>query len=293
MVAGSVGRPAEIVGPNEGRGQVDHVRLDVRPAVGIIGGSGLYSLLDGGAEVEVPTPYGPPSDVLTVGSLGGSEVAFLPRHGRDHRHSPHRINYRANLWALRALGVRQVLAPCAVGSLQPSLRPGVFVIPDQVVDRTSGREGTYFDQGAVHVGFADPYCPAGREAVVNGAADLGIRTADCGTMVVINGPRYSSRAESEWHAAQGWAVVNMTGQPEAQLARELALCYTSIAVVTDMDAGAADVAPVTHAQVLAEFEHNIGRLRQLLSVVVPALPAQRSCGCGAVHDGVDLPIELP
>jgi 5'-methylthioadenosine phosphorylase len=267
--------------------------MDVRPTVGIIGGSGLYSLLDGGSEVELRTPYGPPSDVLTVGSLAGTDVAFLPRHGRDHRHSPHRINYRANLWALRMLGVRQVIAPCAVGSLRPDLRPGVFVIPDQVVDRTSGREGTFFDRGAVHVGFADPYCPVGRAVAAKGAADLGIRVAEGGTMVVINGPRYSSRAESLWHAAQGWSVVNMTGQPEAQLARELALCYSSIALVTDMDAGAADVAPVTHAQVLAEFEKNIRHLRELLLAVVPALPVERSCPCSAVHDGVVLPVDLP
>jgi 5'-methylthioadenosine phosphorylase len=261
--------------------------------VGIIGGSGLYSLLEGGSEVELQTPYGSPSDVLTVGELAGTEVAFLPRHGRDHRHSPHRINYRANLWALRMLGVRQVLAPCAVGSLRPGLRPGTFLIPDQVVDRSSGREGTYFEQGAVHVGFADPYCPTGRAVVAECAGALGLQVVDGGTMVVINGPRYSSRAESEWHAAQGWSVVNMTGQPEAQLARELALCYTAIALVTDMDAGAADVAPVTHAQVLAEFERNIEGLRKLLLAAVPALPAERSCPCGAVHDGAVLPVDLP
>jgi 5'-methylthioadenosine phosphorylase len=262
--------------------------------VGIIGGSGLYSLLDGGTDVEASTPYGPPSDPVTVGRLAGRDVAFLPRHGRDHRHGPHRINYRANLWALRALGVRQVLAPCAVGSLRPSIRPGVFVIPDQVVDRTAGRPGTYFDEGAVHVGFADPYCPAGRGVVAASAARVDVPVAEGGTMVVIGGPRYSSRAESEWYAAQGWSVVNMTGQPEAQLARELALCYTAIALVTDMDAGAADAAPVTHAQVLAEFAKNIGRLRELLHDVVAQLPGEeRACPCGSVHDGVTLPLALP
>ena len=262
------------------------------PAIGVIGGSGLYSLLDGGREVDVPTPFGDPSDPVTVGWLEGREVAFLARHGRDHRHSPHRINYRANLFALRAVGVRQVLAPCAVGSLQQSVRPGDFVIPDQVVDRTSGRESTFFDQGAVHLGFADPYCKIGRALLAKAAADIGLPAVSGGTMVVVNGPRFSSRAESEWHAAQGWSVVNMTGQPEATLARELALCYTSIALVTDMDAGVGGVPAVTHAQVLAEFERNIARLRELLATVVTRLPERRSCPCPDVHDGLDIPTEI-
>ncbi len=165
-------------------------------------------------------------------------VAFLPRHGADHRYPAHRVPYRANLWALRSLGVRQVLAPCAVGGLRPELGPGSFVVPDQLVDRTSGRMQTYYDTGAVHVSFADPYCERLRGHLLDGLADQ--QPTDGGAMVVIEGPRFSTRAESRWYADQGWAVVNMTGHPEAVLARELALCYATVALVTDHDAGVDD-----------------------------------------------------
>jgi 5'-methylthioadenosine phosphorylase len=210
-----------------------------RADVGVIGGSGLYSLVDDAHEVDVDTPFGRPSDAVTVGRVGDRQVAFLPRHGRDHRHPPHAIPYRANLWALRSLGVRQIVAPCAVGSLRPELGPGTFVVPDQLVDRTAGRVQTFYDQGAVHVPFADPYCPAGRAAVVEQARAAGLDPVDGGTMVVVDGPRFSTRAESRWYAAQGWSLVNMTGHPEAVLARELALCFTAVALVTDLDAGVA------------------------------------------------------
>jgi len=170
---------------------------ETRPGVAVIGGSGLYALLDDAEEHVVETPYGPPSDPVTVASVGPRRVAFLPRHGRDHRYPPHRIPYRANLWALRALGVRQVLAPSAVGSLTASYGPGTLVIPDQLVDRTSGREQTFFDSGgAVHVAFADPYCPAGRARAVATARAAGWEPAPSGTLVIIEGPRFSTRAES-------------------------------------------------------------------------------------------------
>src|SRR6187551_3799383 len=157
--------------------------------IGIIGGSGLYALLKNATDHEVSTPYGPPSDPITVADVAGRSVAFLPRHGRDHRFPPHRIPYRANLWALRSLGVRQILAPCAVGGLRPELGPGTFVVPDQVVDRTTSRVRTFYDTGAVHVSFADPYCPAGRRAVLDTAARRGQEIVDGGTMVVIEGQR--------------------------------------------------------------------------------------------------------
>jgi 5'-methylthioadenosine phosphorylase len=263
------------------------------PAIGVIGGSGLYALLDATDELTVDTPYGPPSDPITIGEVGGRRVAFLPRHGKDHRLPPHRIPYRANLWALRSLGVRQIVAPCAVGGLQPQLGPGTFCIPDQLVDRTSGRVQTYFEDGAVHVSFADPYCPNGRGAVLAAAQGLGIDAVDGGTMVVIEGPRFSTRAESRWYSAQGWSLINMTGHPEAVLARELALCYTSIALVTDLDAGVDAGTEVTQEEVFRVFGENTERLRKLVLDVVPALPADRGCPCAHALDGLVPRIELP
>ena len=229
--------------------------------IGIIGGSGFYSFLTDPELVTVDTPFGEPSAPVAIGRLSGRSVAFLPRHGTAHQFPPHRVNYRANLWALRAVGVRQVIAPSAVGSLRPGLGPGTVVVPDQVVDRTWGRPHTVYDgTGAVvHVSFGDPYCPRGRRAVVGARGDV----VDGGTLVVINGPRFSSRAESVWHAAQGWSVVGMTGQPEAAIARELALCFTSVTLVTDRDAGVeADTGGEadTHAAVLKMFDANIDRL---------------------------------
>jgi 5'-methylthioadenosine phosphorylase len=263
-------------------------------SIGVIGGTGFYEFLDGAREVAVETPFGPPSDPLVIGEVGGRSVAFIPRHGRDHRFPPHRIPYRANLWALRSVGVRQVVAPSAVGSLTASLGPGALVVPDQVVDRTRGRAHTFYDEGgAVHVGFADPYCPAGRSAAVAAASAAGWSPASAGTLVIIDGPRFSSRAESRWYAAQGWTIVGMTGQPEAGLARELALCYTPVALVTDTDAGIEEGEGVTHAEVLAAFGANVVRLRSLVMDVIAALPQERTCPCGHALDGIKLPVPLP
>jgi 5'-methylthioadenosine phosphorylase len=263
-------------------------------SIGVIGGTGFYEFLDGAREVAVETPFGPPSDPLVIGEVGGTSVAFIPRHGRDHRFPPHRIPYRANLWALRSVGVRQVVAPSAVGSLTASLGPGTLVVPDQVVDRTRGRAHTFYDEGgAVHVGFADPYCPAGRSAAVAAASAAGWPAASAGTLVIIDGPRFSSRAESRWYAAQGWTIIGMTGQPEAGLARELALCYTPLALVTDTDAGIEEGEGVTHAEVLAAFGANVARLRSLVLDVIAALPQERTCPCGHALDGIKLPVPLP
>ncbi|RAO07319.1 S-methyl-5'-thioadenosine phosphorylase [Micromonospora noduli] len=261
-----------------------------RPSIGVIGGSGFYEFLDDVAEVTVETPYGPPSDALSVGSVAGRPVVFLPRHGRRHTLPPHRINYRANLWALHALGVRQVLAPGAVGGLRPDLGPGTLVVPDQLVDRTSGREQTYYDgkpradgklPQVVHVPFADPYCPVGRATVLDAARSTGWQPVDGGTMVVIEGPRFSTRAESLWYGREGWSVVGMTGHPEAVLARELALCYTALSLVTDLDSGVEVGQGVTQQEVFTVFARNIDRLRLLLGDVVKALPEdQGACPCG-------------
>jgi 5'-methylthioadenosine phosphorylase len=272
--------------------------------IGVIGGSGFYSFLDDVTEITVETPYGPPSDSLFLGKVAGREVAFLPRHGRKHHIPPHRINYRANLWALRSLGVRQVLGPCAVGGLRPEFGPGTLLVPDQLMDRTKGRAQTYFDGEAlpdgrlpnvVHVSFADPYCPAGRQAAVRTAREGGWEAVDGGTLVVVEGPRFSTRAESRWHASQGWSVIGMTGHPEAILARELALCYTSLTLVTDLDAGAETGEGVSHHEVLQVFAANVGPLRTVLFDVVAALPAtaDRDCLCAHALDGLDLGIGLP
>jgi 5'-methylthioadenosine phosphorylase len=251
--------------------------------IAVIGGSGLYALLDDAEEHVVETPFGLPSDPVTVATVAGRPVAFLPRHGKDHRYPPHRIPYRANLWALHHIGVRQVLAPCAVGGLRPDLGPGAFVVPDQLIDRTSGRVQTFFDDRVVHVNFADPYCPVGRAAVLDSAQDIDIR--DGGTMVVVEGPRFSTRAESRWFTAIGGSVVNMTGHPEAILARELGLCYTAIALVTDLDAGVEGEHGVTQDEVFAVFAQNIERMRGLLLRTVERLPETRDCDCAAQPAG--------
>lgn len=273
--------------------------------VGVIGGSGLYAFLTDARPVEVTTPFGPPSEQPVVGTVAGRSVAFVPRHGRDHRLPPHRVDYRANLWALRAVGVRQVLAPSAVGSLRVELGPGTVVVPDQVVDRTSGRANTLYDgEGAVvHVPFADPYCSGGRAAVLAAAGDQGespLDVVDGGTLVVVNGPRFSTRAESRWHAATGWSLVGMTGMPEAAIARELALCYTCVALVTDLDAGVVAGEGVTHAEVLEVFARNVERLKRLLTAAVARLPRAADedpdgpdCSCRHALDGQRLPFDLP
>lgn len=268
--------------------------------IGVIGGSGFYEFLTDARTVRVATPFGAPSDDIVVGDLGGRSVAFLARHGRDHRFPPHLVPYRANLWALRSLGVRQVVAPCAVGSLRPELGPGTFVVPDQVVDRTWGRPHTIYDAlGAViHVGFADPYCPRGRAAVVAAVDHAGLPGQDGGTLVVVGGPRFSSRAESRWHQAAGWSVVGMTGMPEAAIARELALCFTSVALVTDLDAGVEGEAGVTHEEVLSVFADNVEHLKGVLRDVVARLPEPEAddmatCACRRALDGLTLPFPLP
>ncbi|MET9290429.1 S-methyl-5'-thioadenosine phosphorylase [Streptomyces sp. NPDC003077] len=279
--------------------------------IGVIGGSGFYSFLEDVTEVTVETPYGSPSDSLFLGEVAGRRVAFLPRHGRKHHLPPHRINYRANLWALRSLGVRQVLAPCAVGGLRPEYGPGTLLVPDQLVDRTKSRIQTYFDgepvprpgsttgevsvPNVVHLTFADPYCPEGRKVAVAAARGRDWEPVDGGTLVVIEGPRFSTRAESRWHAAQGWSVVGMTGHPEAVLARELGLCYTSLALVTDLDAGTETGEGVSHEEVLQVFGQNLSRLREVLFDAVAGLPKTetRDCLCTHAHDGWELGISLP
>jgi 5'-methylthioadenosine phosphorylase len=259
-----------------------------RPDVAVIGGSGFYSFLDDAEQVPVATPYGDPTAPVAIGEVAGRRVAFLPRHGPHHEFPPHLVNYRANLWALRSLGVRQVLSPCAVGGLGTEVAPGDLVVPDQLVDRTSGRDRTYVERGAAHLPFADPYCPRLSSALT---AAEGVRSG--GTMVVVDGPRFSTRAESQDYASRGWSLINMTGAPEAALARELRMCLATIALVTDMDAGTETEYGVHQEDVFALFAANTERLKSLLASVIADLPDPDGCTCDTWADGIDLTYEIP
>jgi 5'-methylthioadenosine phosphorylase len=260
-------------------------------SVAVIGGSGFYEFLDDAREVQVETPYGAPAAPVAVGRVGGPDgttVAFLPRHGKGHAYPPHLINYRANLWALASLGVRQVLAPCAVGGLRDEVAPGDLVVPDQLVDRTQHRVQSFVESGAVHVPFADPYCPTLSAAV---ARTDGVTHG--GTMVVVEGPRFSTRAESQHYAAQGWNLINMTGHPEAVLAREMRQCYAAIALVTDMDAGVEAGSGVGQEEVFALFRQNLERLKGLLTRTIETLPDPDGCSCSTWADELELTYEVP
>ncbi|WP_309647253.1 S-methyl-5'-thioadenosine phosphorylase [Nocardioides sp.] len=257
--------------------------------VAVIGGTGFYAFIEDSTEHVVETPYGAPSAPIAVGTVAGRQVAFLPRHGKHHDFPPHLINYRANLWALRSLGVRQVLAPCAVGGLRDTVAPGDVMVPDQLVDRTLTRAGSFVESGAVHLPFADPYCAGVSAAVTD--ADPAIKAG--GTMVVIEGPRFSTRAESQHYAAQGWDLINMTGAPEAALAREMQLCYAAIALVTDMDAGAETGEGVGQEAVFALFKANLERLTGLLTSAIDTLPDPSGCSCATWADGIDLTYDVP
>lgn len=252
-----------------------------RAEIGILGGSGFYSLMDDCEQVTLDTPYGAPSDALAVGTLGGKKVAFLPRHGRNHSLPPHMINYRANLYAMKLLGVTRLLAPCAAGSLNGQIHPGDFVVLDQCVDRTRNRKDTYFDgPQTTHVSLADPYCPQLRTLAFQAGREMGLSIHPTGTMLVIEGPRFSTRAESAFHSAQGWAAVSMTQYPEVALARELELCFAGIALITDYDAGVTGAHAVSAAMVLQVFKQSNDKLRDLLVAVVRGLPPERECSCG-------------
>jgi len=254
--------------------------------IGVFGGSGFYELLDNPSEHKVNTPFGSPSSPVMVGEIAGRSVAFLPRHGKDHSLPPHMINYRANLWAMKELGVSQIIGPNACGSLKSEVEPGHFVICDQFVDRTWGRKDTFFDGPiTTHVSSADPYCPTMRQVAAERAAALGITAHSTGTVVVIQGPRFSTRSESKWFAAQGWEVINMTQYPECYLARELEICYVNISLITDMDAGAEGAEPVSNDEVVRVFNENNSKVKDLIYSMIPALPTKRECVCSHALDG--------
>ena len=250
--------------------------MSERAEIGVFGGSGFYAFLDKVEEVKVETPYGAPSDRIALAEVHGRRVAFLPRHGREHSLPPHKIPYQANLWAMRSLGVKRIIAPTAAGSLQPDVHPGDFVVCDQFVDRTYGRADTFYDGPVVtHISTAAPYCPQLRALAAQVGERQGVRIHRAGTVVVIQGPRFSTAAESRWFSQMGWHVVNMTQYPECVLARELEICYTNISLITDYDVGLEDdpdIEPVSHAAVIETFEANNAKLRDLLFAIVPRLP---------------------
>lgn len=257
--------------------------------IGIIGGSGFYQLLDDAKKMVIKTPYGSPADKFAVGRIAGSRVAFLPRHGSHHQFPPHKIPYRANLFALKKIGVRRVISLTACGSLQKQIKRGDFVIIDQFIDRTSGRSATFYDGPAtVHVSTAYPYCQELGKIAYQVGLKSGLRIHPRGTLVVIEGPRFSTRAESEWFTKMGWDVINMTGYPEITLAKELELCYTSVGLVTDYDVGIVaweKLPPVTTEEIFKVFNKNIEEAKKLVVKLIERIPEKRSCSCGQSLEG--------
>jgi 5'-methylthioadenosine phosphorylase len=255
-----------------------------RAEIGVFGGSGFYSLLEDVREIKVDTPYGAPSDSFFLATVAGRGVAFLPRHGRRHTIPPHRINYRANVWAMRSLGVKAVISPCAAGSLQLDVKPGDFVVSDQFVDRTRGREDTFFDGPIVtHLSSAETYDPVLRRLAIETIRDHGIVVHETGTVVVIQGPRFSTKAESKWFSDAGWEVINMTQYPEAWLCRELGMAVVNIALITDYDAGVHEGTEAVDARsVLEVFAQNAERIQQVVLDLIGRFPKDLDAlGAGA------------
>ncbi|MEZ5979428.1 MAG: S-methyl-5'-thioadenosine phosphorylase [Planctomycetota bacterium] len=250
--------------------------------IGIIGGSGLYQMdgIEGLEEVRLATPFGEPSDAYLRGTLGGTTVVFLPRHGRGHRVSPSELNFRANIWGMKKLGVSRILSVSAVGSMREEIAPGDFVIVDQFIDRTRHREDTFFTGGVVaHVMFADPLCPDLRRVLVDAARASGVKVHDGGTYVNMEGPQFSTRAESKLYRSWGVDVIGMTNLQEAKLAREAEICYATIAMATDYDCWHDSHDAVTVEQVVATMHANVDHARSVLRKAVPDATAAPTCGC--------------
>ena len=258
--------------------------------IGIIGGSGLYEMEGLGEvrEVDVDTPFGKPSDCIVVGDLDGVKVAFLPRHGRGHRISPTRLPVRANIYALKSLGVERIISISAVGSLSEDLHPLELMLPDQLIDRTRQRASTFFEDGIVaHVGFSDPFCPVLGDAIYSGAQTAAAVVHRGGTYVVMEGPAFSTRAESELYRSWGADVVGMTALPEAKLAREAEICYAILACVTDYDCWHEGEEAVTVEMVVGNLMKNTATAKDILRTVVSQVPAERSCACStALKDSI-------
>ena len=257
-------------------------KKSIPPAIGIIGGSGLYHIdgLEKVREVRVRTPFGAPSDALVVGNVGGVRVVFLSRHGRGHRTNPSSINYRANIYALKSVGVTQVISVSAVGSMKDSIHPGDVVLPDQFIDLTKRRVSTFFEEGIVaHVGFAEPICRWLADALEQAGRSVGASLQRGGTYVCMEGPQFSTKAESRLYRQWGVDVIGMTNMPEAKLAREAELCYATVALATDYDCWHETEEAVTVEAILATLYKNVELAKQLLKSVVPTLEPDRTCGC--------------
>ena len=258
--------------------------------IGVIGGSGLYKIegLSHIEEVRVPTPFGDPSDAIILGSLEGVRVAFIPRHGRGHRISPTELPVRANIYALKSLGVEWIISVSAVGSLREEIHPLDLVIPDQLIDRTRSRVNTFFGEGIVaHVGFADPFCPVLRQILYQAAIETGARVHQGGTYVVMEGPPFSTKAESQLYRSWGASVIGMTALPEAKLAREAEICYAMIACVTDYDCWHKSQEVVTIEMVLANLQRNVDIAKRILRLAIAHIPEERRCGCAtALQDAI-------
>jgi len=258
--------------------------MEYKADIGVFGGSGFYSFMSNVEEVEIDTPYGKPSAPVAIGEYEGKKIAFIPRHGKKHEYPPHMIPYRANLYAMKQLGVKRIIGPTASGSLQPHIKPGDFVVTDQFVDRTWGRKDTYFDGPETkHVSSAHPYCPELRKIAIEAGKSLGISIHEKGTVVVIQGQRFSTVAESRWFSKMGWDVINMTQYPECYLARELGICYANIALITDYDVGLEgheDILPVTHEEVLKVFKENNEKLKSMLFEIIKRIDLSKdNCCC--------------
>jgi 5'-methylthioadenosine phosphorylase len=258
--------------------------MEAEAEIGIIGGSGFYSLLENADARDIDTEYGKPSSKVSVGKIGNKTVAFIARHGSKHTIPPHMVPYRANIEAFSILGVKRVIATNAVGSLNPEFRVGEIAIFDQFANMTHGRKDTFFDKDQVaHISVADPYCEQLRHIAYEAAQKLGIPSKYHGSVVVINGPRFSTKAESRSFIKQGFDMINMTQYPEVALAREKEMCYCGIGIVTDYDAGVLEntsVKPVTHAEVMKAFSKNVENVKNLISEIVAKTPKERSCSCG-------------
>ncbi len=250
--------------------------------IAFIGGSGLYDMegISDKRDVEVETPFGEPSDTIVVGRLNGTDVAFLPRHGRGHRYSPTNIPVRANIYALKSLGVQRVVSVSAVGSLQENAKPLDLVVPDQLIDRTRSRASTFFDDGIVaHVGMADPFCPDLRAALVEAVGEQPVDAHDGGTYIAIEGPQFSTKAESELYRSWGATVIGMTAQPEAKLAREAEICYATLALVTDYDVWHESEEDVSVELIVANLMKNVEVAQSVLGDLVARVPGGRDCPC--------------
>jgi 5'-methylthioadenosine phosphorylase len=256
--------------------------MESKADIGVFGGSGFYSFLDNVNEIEIETPYGKPSDKIAIADFEGKKVAFLPRHGKNHQYPPHKVPYLANMYAMKQLGVKKIIGPTASGSLQPGIKPGDFVVTDQFIDRTSGRKDTFFDgPETIHTTIAHPYCPELRKAAIEAGKSLGITIHEHGTVVVIQGPRFSTAAESRWFSKMGWEVINMTQYPECYLAREQGICYANISLITDYDAGLEgrdDILPVTHEAVLEVFRENNEKIKNMIFEIIRTINLD-DCKC--------------